>query len=75
MRITNIENDGDIYIVTFKASWFDKLFWIKDEVKQYKTTGKTYLFGSGGVYVNKNGEELHNGSWIAKEIDKFRRRF
>jgi hypothetical protein len=62
-----------IYQVTFTPNWLEKLFGVKEQTKEYKDTDATYLSGGGTVYMNKEGNNLGNGNWIAKAIDRFRR--
>lgn len=78
MKIKEIKNKKDsysIYEVTFIPNFIERLFNIKEKTKEYKDDGTTYTFGSQTAYVEKNGDRLGNGNWIAQEIDKWRRKF
>ena len=75
MKITDIKQSGDIYIVTFKPTWIKKIFGIKDVSKIFKDTGNQYTFGNQSVYIRQNGKKLGNGNWIAQEIDAWKLRF
>ena len=78
MKIKSIEREKGasfIYVVTFEPNFLEKLFGKKEIQKKYKETGYTYLFGSGKVYIDQEGEELGNGNWIGKTIDKFQLRW
>lgn len=79
MKIKEIRQEkdrfNDIFTVTLEPNWFEKLFGVKEKEVKYKDTGNTFVFGDGHVYVDQNGEQLHNHSTIGEEIDKFRRRW
>lgn len=79
MKIVKIENDKDIYSVTFKPNWLESLFGIKENIKKYKDTGYVYIFGNGRVYVDQKGRELGNnlgyGCDTRKSIDRHRNSF
>ena len=76
MKIKEIkrkENSFFIYEVTFAPNWLEKLFGVEEKTKEYKDVDATYTFGGGNVYIDKKGNELGNGNWIGKAIDKYRR--
>lgn len=75
MKISNIENEGNIYIVTFIPNMIERFFGVKEKTKRYKDTWSTYSFGGGHVYIDQKGKQLSNGNWIAEKIDQWRRRF
>lgn len=78
MKIKKIEAKpslSGVYEVTLTPNWFEKLFGIKEKVIQVKNTGATYTFGGGTVYVDREGNRLDNGHWIAKAVDKHRRKW
>lgn len=75
MAITNIEQDGNIFKVTFSPTWFQKLLGIKEKTEEYKDTWATFMFGDGHVYMKKDGSKLSNGNWIGTAIDKHRRKW
>lgn len=79
MKITKIEQEGNIYTVTFTPNWWERLFGYKEKSNKYKDTYLTYTYGGGHVYVNQEGKELSNthgyGSDIRRAIDNWRRRF
>lgn len=76
MKITNIEEEYfNIYIVTFKPNWFEKLLGYKEKVKRYKKTWSTYVFGGGNVYLNEEGYRLGNGNWIGRKLDAHGNKF
>lgn len=76
MKIKEIKLKKDswgIYEVTFTPNWLERLFGVEEKTKEYKSTGDTYTFGGGGVYLDKKGNRLSNGNWIAKSIDRYKR--
>ena len=79
MKITKIENEGNIYLVTREPNFIERLFGIKKRVDKYKSTGGSYTFGGGRVYVDQKGRELGNtlgyGSDTREAIDCWRRSF
>jgi hypothetical protein len=75
MKVTNIENKGIDYIVTYTPNWFEKLFGIKEKIWKFRTTGKTYLCGGGAVYVREDGVKISNGCDIGEALDVYRRKF
>lgn len=78
MKIKEIERKNgsyDIYVVTFKPNWLERLFGVKEKQKEYKETGNKYLFGGQNEYMDKKGNSLGNASSISMSIDKWRRRW
>lgn len=78
MKIKKIETNPSLfgaYDVTLEPNWFEKLFGVKEKVFQVKDTDETYVFGGGNVYIDKEGNKLGNGHWIAEAIDKHRRKW
>lgn len=79
MKISKIENEGCIYTVTFKPNWLESLFGFKEKTEKFKDTHSTYTFGSGHVYVDRNGNTLGNHfgykSSVREAIDKWRRKW
>jgi hypothetical protein len=76
MKIKNIKRDDknySVYVVKFEPNWLEKKIGVKEKTKQYKSTGRIYVFGGGNVYINKKGNSLGNGHWIGEAIDKWRR--
>lgn len=78
MKIKEIrqrEGSSDIYVVTFKPNWLEKLFGVKEKQKEYRPTGVQYLVGGQREYMDKNGNSLGNFSSISEAIDKYRRQW
>lgn len=75
MKISNIEKEANIYIVTLTPNIIERFFGVKQKTKRYKDTYDTYTFGGGHVYINEKGKQLNNGNWIAETIDNWRRKF
>ncbi len=76
MKVIKIEEIDNIYHVTLKRNWLERLFGFKpEEVIRYKMTFSTYVFGGGTIYLKEDGERTGNGDYVAEEIDKWRRRF
>jgi|Laugrespbdmm15sn_2_1035079.scaffolds.fasta_scaffold114307_1 hypothetical protein len=75
MKISNIEQEKNIYIVTFIPNIIERFFGVKEKTKRYKDTWDTYTFGGGHVYITEKGKQLNNGNWIAERIDNWRRKF
>lgn len=73
MKITKIEQDGEVFTVTFKPSIIEKLFGCKEYSEKYKTDYSQYKYGGGLVYYKKDGEKLGNGHWIGEALDNFQR--
>ncbi len=64
-----------IYEVTFTPNWLEKLLGVKEKTKEYRQTESSYLVGGQNIYVDKDGYRTGNGSWIAEEIDRYKRKF
>lgn len=78
MKIKKIEANPSlfgVYDVTLVPNWFEKFFGVKEQVFQVKDKGATYMFGGGAVYIDREGNELGNGHWIAEAVDKHRRKW
>ena len=79
MKITKIENEGDIYSVTRMPNFIERLFGVKERIDKYKSTGGTYALGGGRTYIDQKGRELGislgYGSDTREAIDCWRRSF
>lgn len=78
MKIKEIkqkEGSYNIYQVIFAPNWLEKLFGVKEQIKEYKQTSSTFTFGGGAVYIDKYGKQLNNGNSIGEAIDAFRRKW
>lgn len=75
IKVEEVRTAFDVFEVTFKPNFFQRLFNIKEKTRQYKDTGFRYTFGGGTVYMDKTGEKLTNGDRVAEAIDKYRRRW
>ena len=76
MKIKEIkrkEGSYNVYIVTFKPNWLEKLLGVEEKRREYKDTGRVYIFGGCREYIKKNGDSLGNGHSISNAIDKWRR--
>lgn len=75
MNIKQIIRKGNsqMYIVIFKPNWLEKLFGIKEEQKEYISTGATYTYTGGNVYICNNGTKLRSDDEIGEAIDRWRR--
>lgn len=62
-----------IYAVKLRPNKLEKLFGKKIETREYKDTGRVYVFGGGHIYKDRTGKDLDNGSGIGDAIDKHRR--
>jgi len=79
MKITKIEQDGNVFKVTREPRFVGRMFGIKQRIDEYKDTGRIYNFGGGRVYVNKEGVYLGNqfgyGVNTREAIDYWRSKF
>jgi len=76
MKITKIEQDGDIFTVTREPRLIEKMVGIVCRTDRYKDTGFIYMFGGGHEYVNEKGESEGNTFSKTREaIDNWRRKF
>lgn len=75
MKITNIEQNGRIFTVTFTPNKLEKFLGVEEKIRRFKETGNYYPYGGGDVYLNEEGKKLGNGNWIGESIDKWKRRF
>lgn len=75
MKVKTINLIDEVYHVTLTPSRIAKLFGCKEKTLRYKDTGKVYALGRGRIYISSDGEILENFSYIAVEIDKWRRSF
>ena len=79
MRISKIECTGYEYSVTRIPNMIERFFGITERVDKYQSTGRSYTFGGGRVYVNQQGRELGNnfgyGCNTREAIDCWRRSF
>lgn len=79
MKIIKIEKEINIYSVTREPNFIERLFGVKQRVDKYKSTGDTYSFGGGRVYIDQKGRRLGNtlgyGSSTREAIDCWRRSF
>lgn len=78
MKINKIKKEEGsylIYEVTFVPNWIERIFGVKEKIRRFKDTGKTYVFGGQSVYIDESGNELGNYSSISESIDRWRRRW
>nr|QBM02711.1 hypothetical protein [uncultured archaeon] len=75
MKITKIEREKWVYLVTFEPNFLEKFFGIKTKTKKFKDSGNHYTFGGGNIYHDEDGEKTGNGSYVGESIDKWRRKF
>ena len=75
MKIEKIELKDDIYYVSIKPEWLEKLFGYKSKVRRFKATKEFFTSTGNKVYRDSEGEILYNGHWIALEIDAYRFKF
>lgn len=74
MKIQSIQQDGQMFTVTFVPTGIGKLLGKQPKVKQYRTDWNIYTFGGGYQYYDQDGDVLDNGSWIGMAIDSFLRK-
>ena len=74
-EIKKVEGTYLVYEVVFRPNWIEKIFGVKEKIKKFKDTGKTYVFGGQSVYIDENGDELGNYSYISESIDRWKRRW
>ena len=76
MKITKIEQQDNIFIVTKGPNLLQRIFCLKTKIEKYKDTGKTYhYFDNIRVYVNQEGQVLGFYHKITKAIEEWRRSF
>ena len=76
MKITKIEQQGNIFTVTKPPNLLQRIFGLKTKVEKYKDTGSTYhYFDNIRVYVNQKGQVLGFSHKITKAIEDWRRSF
>jgi len=76
MKITEIIENGNIFIITKTPNFIERLFGIKVKKKEYKDTGDVYhYFPNIHVYVNKSGKILGPAHKITKKLENYRRSF
>lgn len=75
MKVTKIEENSGIYLVTLTPNFIEKLFGKKEKVDRFRMSDSTYMFGGGAIYIRQDGERTGNGSYIGEAIDKWRRKF
>lgn len=73
MIIDKIEKVNRYYQVTFRASFFEKLFGVKNVTRKYIDSGNCFILGGGVVYIRDDGKKLNNWSEVGQSIDKWRR--
>lgn len=74
MKIKNVrrkEEGSNIFVVTLKPNWFERLFGAKEMEQEYKPTGYEYKQGGQSQYVDRNGRTLGNNCSISQAIDSF----
>jgi len=74
-EIKKVEGTRLVYEITFRPNWIEKIFGVKEKVKKFKDTGKTYALGGQSVYIDESGDELGNYSYISESIDRWKRRW
>lgn len=78
MKVKSVEQDKinlDVYTVTLRPNWLEKLFGVKEVQRKYRDNKTEYLFGDGCVYTDQTGNYLGNHNYIGEAIDKWRRRW
>jgi hypothetical protein len=75
MKIDKIKYKNKIYFVTLSPNWFEKLFNVKQKIKRYKDSGRSYMCGGQTIYIKSNGKDVQNGDWISEKIDEWRKKF
>jgi len=76
MKITKIEQQENIFIVTKTPNLIQCIFGLKTKIEKYKDTGNTYrYFGNIRVYVNQRGQALGFSHKITSAIENWRRSF
>jgi ABC-type branched-subunit amino acid transport system ATPase component len=73
MKITNIEQQGDVFILTKSPSLIQKIFGKKEKKEKFKDTGQVYeRFPHIRAYVNEDGKTLSCIADEVKSIEDFR---
>jgi hypothetical protein len=76
MKITKIENEGNIFKVTKNPNLLQRIFGLKTKVENYKDTGNTYhYFESVHVYINQKGQVLGPINKMTNVLENWRRSF
>jgi hypothetical protein len=76
MKITNIEQKGDVFTVTYTPNALERFFGFKPYFSVFKNTGYSYKhYGNPTVYINRNGEQLDPTDKTTIAIDNWRRKF
>jgi len=73
MKITNIEQQGNVFILTKSPSLFKRVFGVKAKKEKFKDTGHVYeRFPHIKAYINEEGETLRCIDPEVKAIENFR---
>jgi hypothetical protein len=75
MKITNIEEKDNIYMVTFTPNFIERFLGVKEKIEKYRDTGSIYEFGGGHVYRRQDGSNITNWDSVGDAIDKWRRKW
>ena len=76
MKITNIEQEENIWIVTKTPNTLQRIFGVKETKSRYKDTGSKYhYFPTVRVYLNQGGEILGGTHKITSVLENWRRKF
>lgn len=74
MKIIRITFNNDVYTVTFKPNFIQRIFGYKEKDIQYKQFG-VYNLGHNGIYVTRDGNIAKNFSKVQEIIDKYQRQW
>lgn len=75
MKVINIKYTDGAYFVTLSPNWLERLFGVKEKLVMLRGTLKEYVFSGQRIYRYQDGTETRNGCHIAREIDKFNRKW
>jgi len=76
MKIKEIkQQDGNVFIITLKPNFIERLFGFTQKEIRIKNTYDTYYYGGGFVYIREDGHKLGNDNWIGRALDNYQRRF
>jgi hypothetical protein len=72
MKISKIEKKGEIYFVTKKPNFIQRLFGTKEKIERYKCNGEVfYYFNHIKVFYKSTGEAVHWNDKMSKVLNDF----
>jgi hypothetical protein len=76
MKIVQIVQNGNIFEVTKKPTFFERMIGLVERVERYKDIGAVYhYFGDIRAYITEDGEVLGPFHKMTKVLECWRRRF